>query len=111
MNPVVKAPPGTPSPLVSSRRLGAVGQLVLVLDDVGRGRGAGEVRAILRGGVAQELAVELVAEDVRDLGVVPVGVDLVGDVEAVIVGGQRRAGCDLEDQPVARPAGCAPGSR
>ena len=77
--------------------------------DVRRGRL--EFRRVLRRRVAQELAVELVAVDVEDPRVVAGGIDLIGHVDPVIIGRQRRPRGDLEDQAIARATGLDQGRR
>ena len=107
-NAVMNAPPATPSPDIALA-VDAAGEQVLVVEDPGElaagGRLAGELGVgQARRGVAQELAVELVAVDVVDPRVVAGGVDLVGHVEPVVVGRQGRARGQGEDQPGAAAA-------
>src|SRR5208337_5480012 len=92
----------------------AGGELVLVAEDPRElgadGRLSGEPgRAVVqgRGGVAEELAVELVAVDVVDprvdLRAGACCVDLVGDVKPVVIGRQLAARSQAEDHPGAAP--------
>jgi len=100
------APPATPSPLMSSWRkvvplVCKLLKLVFVLRDADQCVGVVEIRADLRGLVAEVFAVELVAVDVEDpgAGLSATRPNLVGDVDLVVIGRER-----VGDRPT--PAAC-----